>query len=165
MTTSSTIHEYDEGIIGNSSDNEDENRLSTAIDESYNYATISNETKSLKLFTDSLIVISLTSTISLSVSSSINENNLNSNGQQLINSTNSNNNNNETYITIEGGMTTISTINTLLTTSDDTFRSSSDTNASIEQEHYFDAIVKLTPTKMSFSADLGDDDESKLRIN
>jgi len=37
--------------------------------------------------------------------------------------------------------------------------SSSDTNASIEQERYFDAIVKLTPTKMPFSADLGDGDE------
>ena len=37
--------------------------------------------------------------------------------------------------------------------------SSSDTNASMEQERYFDAIVKLTPTKMPFSIDLGDGDE------
>jgi hypothetical protein len=37
--------------------------------------------------------------------------------------------------------------------------SSSDTNASMEQERYFDAIVKLTPTKMPFSVDLGDADE------
>jgi hypothetical protein len=37
--------------------------------------------------------------------------------------------------------------------------SSSDTNASMEQERYFDAIVKLTPTKMPFSVDLGDGDE------
>jgi myotubularin-related protein 5/13 len=37
--------------------------------------------------------------------------------------------------------------------------SSSDTNASMEQERYFDAIVKLTPTKMPFSGDLGDNDE------
>ena len=29
----------------------------------------------------------------------------------------------------------------------------------MEQERYFDAIVKLTPTKMPFSADLGDGDE------
>ncbi|CAF1215878.1 unnamed protein product [Rotaria sordida] len=43
--------------------------------------------------------------------------------------------------------------------------SSSDTNASIEQEHYFDVIVKLIATKMSFSTDLGDDDESETRIN
>ncbi|CAF1262181.1 unnamed protein product [Rotaria sordida] len=43
--------------------------------------------------------------------------------------------------------------------------SSSDTNASIEQEHYFDVIVKLIATKMSFSTDLGDDDESESRIN
>jgi hypothetical protein len=37
--------------------------------------------------------------------------------------------------------------------------SSSDTNASMEQERYFDAIVKLTPTKMPFSVELGDGDE------
>jgi hypothetical protein len=29
----------------------------------------------------------------------------------------------------------------------------------MEQERYFDAIVKLTPTKMPFSVDLGDGDE------
>jgi hypothetical protein len=29
----------------------------------------------------------------------------------------------------------------------------------MEQERYFDTIVKLTPTKMPFSADLGDGDE------
>lgn len=37
--------------------------------------------------------------------------------------------------------------------------SSSDTNASIEQERYFDAIVKLTPSKMPFSNELVDGDE------
>ena len=39
--------------------------------------------------------------------------------------------------------------------------SSSDTNASMEQERYFDAIVKLTPSKMPFSIELGDNDESE----
>ena len=39
--------------------------------------------------------------------------------------------------------------------------SSSDTNASIEQERYFDALVKLTPSKMPFTVDLGDADESE----
>jgi len=29
----------------------------------------------------------------------------------------------------------------------------------MEQERYFDAIVKLTPTKMPFSVELGDGDE------
>jgi hypothetical protein len=37
--------------------------------------------------------------------------------------------------------------------------SSSDTNASMEQERYFDAIVKLTSAKMPFSIELGDGDE------
>ena len=37
--------------------------------------------------------------------------------------------------------------------------SSSDTNASIEQERYFDALVKLTPSKMPFTVELGDADE------
>jgi len=31
----------------------------------------------------------------------------------------------------------------------------------MEQERYFDAIVKLTPTKMPFSVELGDGDESE----
>ncbi|CAF3453250.1 unnamed protein product [Rotaria sp. Silwood1] len=265
ITTPSTIHECDEGISGNNSDDEDEDRSSNTIDESNNYATISNETKSLERFTDSFVykdfvrqgliattfpssrstirtttVTSLTSTISLNVSSNINENNSNCNGQQLINSTNGNNNNNNGINTIIGtGINTTSTNNnTLMMTSDDAFRishinrnfgfcrsyplvlvlpkdildeslkkvarchklqrvpvivwrnprtkslllrgssfcnkgfinllvkgpqtntsSSSDTNASIEQERYFDAIVKLTPTKMPFSSDLGDGDE------
>ncbi|CAF1039454.1 unnamed protein product [Rotaria sp. Silwood1] len=50
-------------------------------------------------------------------------------------------------------------INLLVKDSQANTSSSSDTNASIEQERYFDAIVKLTLTKMSFSSDLGDDDE------
>ncbi len=37
--------------------------------------------------------------------------------------------------------------------------SSSDTNASMEQEYYFDEIVKLTPTKLPFSVELADGDE------
>ena len=55
LATTSTIHECDEGILPNNSDDEDEDRLSTAIDESNNYATISNETKSLERFTDSVV--------------------------------------------------------------------------------------------------------------
>lgn len=39
--------------------------------------------------------------------------------------------------------------------------SSSDTNASMEQERYFDAIVRLTPSKMPFSMELNDGDESE----
>ncbi|CAF4049913.1 unnamed protein product, partial [Rotaria sordida] len=264
ITTPSTIHECDEGIIGNNSDDEDEDRSSNTVDESNNYATISNETKSLERFTDSFVykdfvrqglivttfppsrstirttnVTSLTSTISLINSSNINDNNLNSNvQQQLINSTSGNNNNNNNVMNTTTGMNTMSTTNTLMVTSDDAFRishinrnfgfcrsyplvlvlpkdildeslkkvarchklqrvpvivwrnprtkslllrgsafcnkgfinllvkgpqtnssSSSDTNASIEQERYFDAIVKLTPTKMPFSSDLGDGDE------
>ncbi|CAF3991739.1 unnamed protein product [Adineta steineri] len=259
ITTPSTIHECDEGIVGNNSDDEDEDRLSTAIDDMNSYATISNETKSLERFTDSFVykdfvrqglivttfpssrstirTTTVTSTVSLPLSSNINENNLNGNGQQLNNSTNGNNNNGMN-MTIAGGTNTVSMINTLLSTNDDVFRishinrnfgfcrsyplvlvlpkdildeslkkvarchklqrvpvivwrnprtkslllrgsafcnkgfinllvkgpqtntsSSSDTNASIEQERYFDAIVKLTPTKMPFSADLGDVDE------
>ena len=50
-----TIHECDEGLVGNNSDDEDEDRLSTAIDDTNNYATISNETKSLERFTDSFV--------------------------------------------------------------------------------------------------------------
>jgi hypothetical protein len=146
ITTPSTIHECDEGMVGNNSDDEDEDRLSSVIDDSNNYATISNETKSLERFTDSFVykdfvrqglivttfsssrstirtttVTSLTSTISLPVSSNLNENNSNTIGQQLINSTNGNNTNNGINISL-GGMNTISAINTLLGTSDDAFR-------------------------------------------
>jgi hypothetical protein len=66
-------------------------------------------------------VTSLTSTISLPVSSNINENSSNSNGQQLINSTNGNSNNGMN-MAIAGGTNTVATINTLLATSDDAFR-------------------------------------------
>jgi hypothetical protein len=145
ITTPSTIHECDEGIVGNNSDDEDEDRLSTAIDESNNYTTILNETKSLERFTDSFVykdfvrqglivttfssrssiratnVTSLTSTMSLPVSSSINENNSNSNGQQLMNPLNSNNNNGMNTI-VGGGTNTMSTMNSLSPTSDDAFR-------------------------------------------
>ena len=55
-------------------------------------------------------VTSITSTISLPISSNLNENNSNMNGQQLMNSTNGNNTN------------TMSAINTLLATGDDAFR-------------------------------------------
>ena len=143
LTTPSTIHECDEGIVGNNSDDEDEDRLSNAIDESNNYATISNETKSLERFTDSFVykdflrqglivttfsssrssirqttVTSLTSTMLLPVSSNINEN---SNGQQLMNPINGNNTNGINTI-VGGGTNTMSTMNTLLSTSDDAFR-------------------------------------------
>jgi hypothetical protein len=146
ITTPSTIHECDEGIVGNNSDDEDEDRLSSVIDESNNYATILNETKSLERFTDSFVykdfvrqglivttfsssrssirtntVTSLTSTISLPISSNLNENNLNTNGQQLINSTNVNNTNNSMN-TVIGGMNAMSSVSTLLGTSDDAFR-------------------------------------------
>ncbi|CAF1664690.1 unnamed protein product [Rotaria magnacalcarata] len=62
-------------------------------------------------------VTSLTSTISLTGSSNMIENNLN--GQQLIHSTNRNNNNGINS-TIE--MNTMSMIDTFMTTSDDSFR-------------------------------------------
>lgn len=134
-------------MVGNNSDDEDEDRLSSVIDESNNYGTISNETKSLERFTDSFVykdfirqglivttfsssrssirtqtVTSLSSTISLPLSSNLNENNINSNGQQLMNSTNGNNNNNNTNNTMNTPMNTMTTTNTLLTTSDDSFR-------------------------------------------
>ncbi|CAF1097370.1 unnamed protein product [Adineta ricciae] len=262
LTTPSTIHECDEGVMGNNSDDEDEDRLSSAIDDTNNYATISNETKSLERFTDSFVykdfvrqglivttfgasrstirtstVTSLTSNISSPALSSVNENNTNGNGQSIGNPSNGNNNNGMN-MTIAGGTNTTPTMSAFMGTSDDVFRishinrnfgfcrsyplvlvlpkdildeslkkvarchklqrvpvivwrnprtkslllrgsafcnkgfinllvkgpqtntsSSSDTNASIEQERYFDAIVKLTPTKMPFSADLGDGDE------
>ncbi|CAF4459483.1 unnamed protein product, partial [Adineta steineri] len=62
----------------------------------------------------------VTSTVSLPLSSNINENNLNGNGQQLNNSTNGNNNNGMN-MTIAGGTNTVSMINTLLSTNDDVF--------------------------------------------
>ncbi|CAF2108441.1 unnamed protein product [Rotaria magnacalcarata] len=221
LTTLSTIHECDEGITENISDNEDEDRSSNTIDESNNYATISNETKSLERFTDSFVykdfvrqglivtmfsssrstmrkstVTSLTSTMSLTVSSNINENNAHSNGQQLINSTNGNTTANGINSNMGLGMNTMPTASTITVTSDDAFRISHinqdfgfcrsyplvsvlpkdildeslrkvaqchklqrDPNGSIEQERDFDAIVKLTPTKMPFSTELVDGDE------
>jgi hypothetical protein len=146
ITTPSTIHECDEGIVGNNSDDEDEDRLSSVIDDSNNYAAVSNETKSLERFSDSFVykdfvrqglivttfsssrltmrtttVTSLTSTVSLPVSSNLNENNLNTNGQQLMNSTNGNGTNNGINTTV-GGMNAMAAVNALLGTSDDAFR-------------------------------------------
>lgn len=143
MTTPTTIHECDEGMMGNNSDDEDEDRLSSVIDDSNNYATISNETKSLERFSDSFVykdfirqgliatsfpssrstmrtttVTSLTSAISLPMSTNLNENNSNTSAQQLINSNNTNNNNNGMNTTVNA----ISAMNTLLGTSDDAFR-------------------------------------------
>jgi hypothetical protein len=126
----------------------DENFDLAAIDDSNNYATISNETKSLERFTDSFVykdfvrqglivttfatsrstirtstVTSLTSAVSLPASSIINDNNTNSNGQQLINTANGINNGMNAGLGGGGGGTnTMSTTNTLLATSDDAFR-------------------------------------------
>ena len=113
-TAPTTIHECDEGILANNnSDDEEEDRLSTAIDETNNYATISNETKSLERFSDSFVykdflrqgliatgfassratmrtttVTSLTSTASLPVASNLNENILATNNGQALSSAN-----------------------------------------------------------------------------
>ena len=146
MTTPTTIHECEEGVVGNNSDDEDEDRLSSVIDDSNNYATISNETKSLERFSDSFVykdfirqgliatnfplsrstmrtttVTSLTSAISLPGSTNLNENNSNTSAQLLINSNNTNNNNNGMNATV-GGVNVISAMNTLLGSSDDAFR-------------------------------------------
>ena len=146
MTTPSTIHECDEGVVGNNSDDEDEDRLSSVIDDSNNYATISNETKSLERFSDSFVykdfirqglivttfsssratmrtttVTSLTSTMFLPVSNNLLENNSNTSAQQLVNSSNPNNTNNGMNIAVAGGNVT-SAMNAVLGTSDDAFR-------------------------------------------
>ena len=256
--TPSTIHECDEGLGVNNSDDEDEDRLSSVIDDSNSYPTISNETKSLERFTDSYVykdfvrqgllmptfsstsrstirTLTVTSTVSLPCPTSLNESLSNTNGQQTPNTTNGNSTN-----TNGTNSALIVNHNSLLTTTDDAFRishinrnfgfcrsyplvlvlpkdildeslkkvarchklqrvpvivwrnprtkslllrgsafcnkgfinllvkgpttntsSSSDTNASMEQERYFDAIVKLTPSKMPFSIELGDNDESE----
>ncbi|CAF5040995.1 unnamed protein product, partial [Rotaria magnacalcarata] len=53
IATPSTIHESDEGIVeNNSDDDEDADRSSNTIDDSNNYATILNKTNSLERFTD-----------------------------------------------------------------------------------------------------------------
>ncbi|CAF2157538.1 unnamed protein product [Rotaria magnacalcarata] len=57
IATPSTIHESDEGIVeNNSDDDEDADRSSNTIDDSNNYATILNKTNSLERFTDSFVL-------------------------------------------------------------------------------------------------------------
>ena len=121
--------------------------IAGAIDDSNSYATISNETKSLERFTDSFVykdfvrqglivtafstsrstirtstVTSLTSTISLPVSSNLNENNSNSNGQQPMNTTNGNSSIGMNAGVGGTGGNPLSTSSTLMGTSDDAFR-------------------------------------------